>query len=372
MLLSESFGGQGGIAKFNGDFLGALVAGHAGSRRRAVHVAVLPRVAAPVIAAPLPAGIAYDRRAANGAIAYVTSVIRLIRTRERFDAVICGHIHLLPPAWVLARLKGARLVLIVHGYEAWAPPRRRISCWLAARIQGLIAVSRLSAERFCGWSGFPTAQTFLLPNAVDLDRFHPMPRDEGLAARYGVTSGPMLLTFGRMAAHERLAGAGKGFDRVIALMPRLCERVPGLCCIVAGDGDDRLRLEAQATALGLGGRVIFTGAVAEADKAALYNLADVFVLPSLGEGFGIVLIEAAACGLRVVGSSRDGSREALRDGALGQLVDPHDAEALVNAVTDALTSERRGERPAGVDHFSMAVFQRRVGEWLDTIERPAA
>jgi glycosyltransferase involved in cell wall biosynthesis len=360
MLLTDGFGGQGGIAKFNRDFLGALAAGGG------VDVEALPRAIATPIE-PLPAGVNYDGQAARGRLVYLWRVLRLVMARRRFDVVICGHIHLLPPAWLLARMSGARLALVVHGYEAWRPPRRILTRLLARRIDGLIAVSRLSAARFSGWSGTRPDMSFVLANAVDLDRFRPAPRDERLAARYGLGEGPVIMTLGRMAAHERLAGVDKGFDRLIDLMPRLVARVPGLTCMIAGDGDDRPRLEAKAVALGLGRRVIFTGAVAEADKPALYNLADVFVLPSTGEGFGIVLIEAAACGLAVVGSSRDGSREALLDGALGTLVDPDEPAALEGAVIAALASAS-GERKrrAGLEGFAPARFQRRVGEWLET------
>lgn len=354
MLVSEAFGGSGGIAKFNRDFMGAIVADE-----RVALIDAVPRLAGEPVA--LPDRIACDWRAAQGKLAFLRAVARRLAGRDDIAAVLCGHIHLLPPAWLLARLSGVPLILIVHGYEAWTPPRRLLARVLAPRIDALIAVSRISAERFCGWTGLAAAKSFVLPNGVDLERFRPGPRNEALAARYGLGAGPMLLTLGRMAAHERY----KGFDKVIELMPRLRQRFPGLLYAIAGEGDDRPRLQAKAATLGLGEAVIFTGAVAEADKVDLYNLADVFVLPSTGEGFGIVLLEAAACGLAIIGSSRDGSREALRGGELGALVDPDDDDALAGAIADALREGRGRERKASVEHFSMAAFSRRVSEWLD-------
>jgi glycosyltransferase involved in cell wall biosynthesis len=92
-------------------------------------------------------------------------------------------------------------------------------------------------------------------------------------------------------------------------------------------------------------------------------LADLYVMPSSGEGFGIVLIEAVACGLPVIGSCADGSREALLDGRLGRIVDPGNPDELLEAVLVALdgpTSRRRSEL---IDFFSAENFKRRVNNW---------
>ena len=105
---------------------------------------------------------------------------------ERTDLVVCGHIHLLPAAWLLARLRGARLALIIHGVEAWAPSRRFVANWLARRVDAVIAVSRYSAEQFARWSKVPMERAFVLPNCVDLDTFQPQPRDPALLERYGL------------------------------------------------------------------------------------------------------------------------------------------------------------------------------------------
>src|SRR5438874_2274066 len=131
--------------------------------------------------------------------------------------LICGHLYLLPAAWILARLQGARLALIVHGLEAWAPSRKYWTNRLASTIDAFIAVSRFSAERFTAWSKVPMDRGFILPNCVDLDRFRPQDRDSMLVERYALHSSNVIVTMGRIASAERY----KGFDQVIDLMPQL-------------------------------------------------------------------------------------------------------------------------------------------------------
>jgi hypothetical protein len=147
---------------------------------------------------------------------------------------------------------------------------------------------------------------FILPNCVDLGRFQPQERDLVLISRYGLKSAIGMLTVARLATEERY----KGIDEVIDIVPRLVRQLPDLRYLIVGDGSDRARLEAKVRSRGLSDLIIFAGRIPEAEKVAHYNLADVYVMPSHGEGFGIALIKAAACGLPVVGSSVDGSREA--------------------------------------------------------------
>ena len=132
-------------------------------------------------------------------------------------------------------------------------------------------------------------------------------------------------------------------------MPRLLRQLPDLRYLIVGDGSDRARLEAKARAHGLSDYVIFAGRIAEAEKVAHYNLADVYVMPSHGEGFGIALIEAAACGVPVVGSSVDGSRDALLDGQLGRMVDPSKPDELIEAITAAIRGRPPGTQRSRQD-----------------------
>ncbi|MCX7898804.1 MAG: glycosyltransferase, partial [Methylocystis sp.] len=168
-----------------------------------------------------------------------------------------------------------------------------------------------------------------------------------------------------MEAGERY----KGVDEILDLTPRLAARFPDFAYLVVGGGDDRARLEEKAARLGVGAHVVFTGEVSDAAKPAHYLLADLFAMPSMGEGFGIVLIEAAACGVPVLGGALDGSREALLDGALGVLVDPRCADSLYAALESALAAPAAPRRKNGVEHYSWDAFRTRVADWLETVVR---
>jgi len=363
MLLTDGFGGFGGISRFNRDFLNALNVCPLVER-----VNALPRVISDPIEEPIPEAVVYERRAARGRVSYEFAVIRHVFREPRADLVICGHINLLPLAWAAARLSRARLALVVHGYEAWAPSSHKLSNLLANRIDDFIAVSRYSAERFVQWSGIPAARGFILPNCVDLDRFQPGERDVMLVNRYGLRSAIVMLTVGRLATGERY----KGVDEVIDVMPRLLRQLPDLRYLIVGDGSDRDRLEAKARACGLSDYVIFAGRIAEAEKVSHYNLADVYVMPSYGEGFGIALIEAAACGIPIVGSSADGSRDALLDGRLGRMVDPKKPDELVEAITAVTSGAQRRARNDLVETFDIGRFRARVSHWIKQQSAPAA
>jgi glycosyltransferase involved in cell wall biosynthesis len=297
--------------------------------------------------------------AAAGKVAFALRAAACLVRREPVDIILCGHRNLLPVAWGLARLKGVRLVLVIHGVEAWTPGRSRVLNWLAGRIDALISVSRVSAQRFCAWSRFPIEDVTILPNCVDFDRFRPQPKNAALLERHALGQGPVIMTVGRILANERY----KGFDEVLAAMPRLLVHYPTMKYLIVGDGSDRVRLEEKVRAMGLGEAVVFAGRIAEIEKVAYYNLADAYVMPSSGEGFGIVLIEALACGVPVVGSSIDGARDALLGGELGRLVDPTDTDALVDAIAAAL-AQGRGKRAAGLDVYSEHQFKARVSAWI--------
>lgn len=358
MLLTDGFGGFGGIAKFNRDFLDAMSMSPLVDR-----VQAWPRLISEPIVGLSPEAVVYRREFAGSRLTFARRALANSFRGPAFDLVVCGHVNLLPIAWLVARLRGATLALVVHGIEAWRPTRSPLINAFAARVDMLLSVSELTAARFGKWSGVTEERWTILPNSVDTSRFTPKGKPASLLRRYGLDGRRVIMTMGRMAPEERY----KGFDEVLEALPELVRRFPDLTYLLVGDGPDRARLEAKAEELSLRDSVIFTGRAPESEKADYFRLADAYVMPSTGEGFGIVFIEAAACGIPVVGGNVDGSREALLQGQLGVLVDPRSTEEIVDAVSTALREKRRVVRNELVEGFSVEAFNARVGAWLGTV-----
>jgi phosphatidylinositol alpha-1,6-mannosyltransferase len=363
MLLSDGFGGFGGISQFNRDFLTALDASPIVER-----VNAYPRLILTPITATLPEAVIYERRFATGKLKYAIFLIGKLLWGRRPDLVICAHINLLPAAWIIARLRRARLALVIHGIDAWRPHRSFIVNLLTRKVDGLLAVSNVTARRFLSWSRLPESRCTILHNCVDLKAFTPGPRSERLVSRYGLEGARILLTMGRLASE----GRSKGFDEVLEAMPAVLRRFPDAKYLIVGDGADAPRLKEKARKLGLCKSVVFAGRVAEDEKVDHFRLADVYVMPSAGEGFGIVLIEAAACGIPIIGSKVDGSREALLEGRLGVLVDPTDQNQILASIFKILSRRTPFIRNPAIEEYSVRSYQGKVADWLESQNRSHA
>jgi glycosyltransferase involved in cell wall biosynthesis len=349
MLVTDAFGGHGGIALYSRDVLTALCLDPTVEQ-----VVALPRLASLPITDSLPDKLDFDLSSLGGYRSYLTAVVRTIRQKGPFDLVFCTHINLLPVARAAGTVLGAPVLMTLHGVEAWAPPPRAFNRWAARSADHVLAVSDVTLSRFQSWASYPEAKVSSMPNAIHLDEFGPGPKNPALEARYRLAGRKVVMTFGRLAGSERY----KGFDRVIDAMPAILARRPDITYLIAGDGDDRRRLELKARALGIGQQVVFTGMVPEAEKADTYRLADCYVMPSAGEGFGFVLLEAMASGIPAVGSIADGTREAMREGMLGPIIDPTSNEAIVEAVIAGV--DRQRGVPEGLDYFAFPAFVERL------------
>ena len=319
-LVTDAFGGHGGIAQYNRDFLSALAACD-----RIGDVIVLPRASATPLGT-LPSGVR-QLPPVQGRLAYSLAALWAARAHRPIDVVFCGHLFMAPLAAVIARLLRARLWVQVHGIEAWQELSRlyRQSVETAALVT---AVSRYTRRRLLEWVGIDPARVKVLPNTVD-PRFQPGPKPGYLLDRHDARGKKVLMTVSRLASSERY----KGHDRVIRSLPQVLLHHPETIYLIVGDGDDRPRLEALAAEFAVQDKVRFAGLVAGEELPDYFRLADVFVMPSTGEGFGIVFLEAMACGIDVIGGNQDGSIDPLGDGAVGSAIDPEDSEELVSAIS---------------------------------------
>jgi phosphatidylinositol alpha-1,6-mannosyltransferase len=244
--------------------------------------------------------------------------------------VLALHVHLLPAAMPLAN-RGSRVAVYLHGIEVWQPLPRKLR-WALRRADAVLANSSYTARRFVEANPhFADLGIAICPPALATDwsaepRVPPTNRP------------PIALIVGRMSSAERY----KGHDRLIDIWPSVMAQAPGATLLVIGDGDDRARLESRARERGLTSAVQFRGAVAQADLRDAYATARVFVMPSSGEGFGIVYLEAMAAGLPCIGAP-GAAEEIIEHGRTGFIVPEDPADRLVEALVCLLCDGERAD-----------------------------
>jgi glycosyltransferase involved in cell wall biosynthesis len=252
--------------------------------------------------------------------------------QSRPELVISSHVNFLPVARLLKKLRGTQYVGVAHGIEVWANERPSLRGALRA-ADLILCVSRHTRDRVGSEQGIPPERLKVLPNTFEAHRFAPGPKSEQLRSRYALPSNAkVIFSFGRLSATERY----KGFDRMLTALPAIRRQVPDAHYLIGGSGDDRPNLERLAHEAGVAAWVRFTGFIPADELRAHYQLCDVFAMPSTGEGFGIVFLEAMACGKPVLAGNRDGSVEPLADGRFGALVDPLDISQIAATIADIL------------------------------------
>ena len=231
------------------------------------------------------------------------------------------------------------------------PLRIQVEGELAQQADLLIASTPDEASELVSLYHANPARISVVEPGVDLTTFQPIDRAE---ARRNIGYGPgrLLLFVGRL---ERL----KGVEVAIRARALLQGRQPEARLLVLGDdarngtGSDgeeseMERLKAIASSLGVRDRVEFLGSVAHHELPYFYSAVDVCVMPSYSESFGLVALEAQACGLPVVGSAASGLRSVVRDGVSGYLLETHDAETYANRIgrllAEPLVAEEMGRR----------------------------
>src|SRR5712692_9304710 len=248
-------------------------------------------------------------------------------------------------------ITGIPFFLAVHGSEVLEllGPRKKgalvLFRWVAAGCRGFVALGGYQ-QQILQKLGIDRAKVFTSPEGMDFSRLANISQNDAsrIRARHELVGRRVILTVGRLV--ER-----KGHDRVIQALSRVVLDVPDAVYLVVGRGPEEDRLRALARANRIEDRVVFCGFVPETELMAYYLACDVFAMPNreVGgdtEGFGIVFVEAGACGKPVVGGRSGGAVEVIRDGVTGFLVDQIGVEEITRTLT-ALLQDRDLARRMG-------------------------
>ncbi|MCC3244471.1 glycosyltransferase family 4 protein [Methylocystis sp. WRRC1] len=352
-LVTDAFGGYGGIAQYNRDFFQSLSDSDLVER-----IEVLPRIAGEAFGRP-PLKVR-QCKPRIGRFSYALNAIATARSRGPFDLVFCGHIYHAPLSAAIQKMFGGRLWIQTHGVDAWTPPGL-LACAAVRHADVIATVSRYTRRKLLEWAEVCPERVRVLPNTVR-PIFSPGPRSEETLAKFGLSNRKVILTVARLSR----ADIYKGHSRVIEAMARVRLAEPKAVYVIVGDGDGRADIEALAARLELRDAVRLVGKVDDVDLLSLYRSADAFIMPSTKEGFGIVFVEAAAAGLPVIAGNRDGSVDALADGAIGRLIDPMSIDEIGGALLDVLHG-RAPIDPHAAQRFSYPNFASHVDALLRTL-----
>jgi len=239
------------------------------------------------------------------------------------DVIVSTHPNFGPVARLARRLFGVRYVLVAHGIDV-GPALSNMRILALREADGVWVVSRWTRGRVEAL-GVAAHKISIIPNTLSDAEFSASAGASPLASRYAIGEGEkVILTVARLDGREGY----KGYDLVIESLPEVIRAIGAVRYLIVGGGSDANRIQVLAQSLGVGDRVTLCGFVPDEALADHYRLADVFAMPSRGEGFGIVFLEAMASGVPVMGGNQDGTVDALDDGKLGLLVDPISRDAI--------------------------------------------
>lgn len=221
--------------------------------------------------------------------------------------VILSHSNLLLPAFLIKLFSPeTKIILLAHGIEVWD----RFPYWkkiMLNKCDHVLAVSSFTKARMIAVHGIDDDKITVLNNCLDPYLLPSLETEKhpGLVGRYGLDDkGPVLLTITRLSSKEKY----KGYDNVLHAVKDLKDTYPGIKYLVVGkyDAGEKKRLDAMVQSLDLTDQVIFTGFIPDEEVAAHYSIADIYIMPSKKEGFGIVFIEAMYYGKPVIAGNKDG------------------------------------------------------------------
>jgi len=269
-------------------------------------------------------------------------IVEAIKLGGKCNTLIISHINMSSVGLAIKILNPkCRVMLVAHGIEVWRPLTLFKRMFLK-NCDKVICVSEFTRHEIIRRHKVDADKCVIINNAIDPFMSLPdkLSKTESLLARYGITSdNDILFTLTRLANTEQY----KGYDQVIRSLGKLKSEFSGIRYVLAGKYDDKekQRIEQLIAEHNAEGLVILPGFVNEEELTGHFLMADLFVLPSKKEGFGIVFIEALACGLPVICGNTDGSLDAIKCGELGKAIDPDNQTELELEIVKHLKNRHR-------------------------------
>lgn len=295
---------------------------------------------------------------------FICQALNLARRKPRL--IFAGHPNLASITVLMKTIGGCTRVIVGgHGVEMWQPLSSLRQNALR-RADMVMVPSSYTMRKTAEVQGVLASKIRKVPWPLDFEFLRVSESRDRLPLPRGFPSGQVVLSVGRWIAEERYKGA----DLLIRSVSRLSGEFPSLQLVLAGPGDDVPRLRQEAQRRGASGRVHFFTVVPRSELAAFYSHADIFALPSTGEGFGIVFLEAMAFGKPIIAANAGGIPDVVEHGREGLLVEPteeHVANALKQLLSDPALGRELGMRGKErvKNEFSFSRFEQRLRDMVN-------
>lgn len=277
------------------------------------------------------------------------------------DLVVIGHLNLASIGLLIKIFKPKKkMILVAHGLEVWEKQNILESRFIE-KVDLILAVSNFTRNNILENNEVLPEKVVIFHNTLDPYFIIPEKNEkpEYLLNRYGLTTrNKIILTITRVNKLEEY----KGYDKVLEALPDIIKEVPEVMYILGGKYGpvEEARIKNLVKAYKLEQHFILAGFIEEKELTDHYLLADVFIMPSTKEGFGIVFIEAAACGVPIIAGNKDGSTDALINGKVGKLIEPDNIDEIAESVITRLKIPSINYKNLVIENFGFDEFKKRL------------